>query len=68
MKFIMLFMIIVFYLIPFLIVISALVDILRNEFNPHQNKVIWVIVVILLPVLGSILYWIIGRGQRVNRY
>ncbi|WPZ09665.1 MULTISPECIES: PLDc N-terminal domain-containing protein [Roseivirga] len=64
----MLFMIIVFYLIPFLIVISALVDILRNEFNPHQNKVIWVIVVILLPVLGSILYWIIGRGQRVNRY
>ncbi|KYG74297.1 hypothetical protein AWW68_13520 [Roseivirga spongicola] len=61
-------MIIVFYLIPFLIVISALVDILRNEFNPHQNKVIWVIVVILLPVLGSILYWIIGRGQRVNRY
>ncbi|NVK83729.1 MAG: PLDc N-terminal domain-containing protein [Cytophagia bacterium] len=61
-------MAIIFYLIPFLIVVSALVDILRNEFDPHQNKVIWVIVVILVPVIGSILYWIIGRNQRVNRY
>lgn len=63
----MFFIVILFYLIPFLIVVSALVDILRNEFDPNQNKVIWVIVVILVPVIGSILYWIIGRNQRVNR-
>lgn len=57
-----------FYVIPILIVVSALVDVLRNEFDPHQNKLIWVIVIILVPVLGSILYWVIGRNQRVNRY
>ena len=64
----MFFILLAFYAIPFLIVVGALIDILRNEFDPHQNKVIWIIVVILLPVLGSILYWIIGRGQRVNRF
>ena len=57
-----------FYVIPVLIVLSALVDVLRNEFDPHQNKLIWVIVIILVPVLGSILYWVIGRNQRVKRY
>lgn len=57
-----------FYVIPVLIVLSALVDVLRNEFDPHQNKLIWVIVIILVPVLGSILYWVIGRNQRVRRY
>lgn len=64
----MFFILLAFYVIPFLIVVAALIDILKSEFEPHQNKVIWVIVVILLPVLGSILYWIIGRGQRVNRF
>ena len=64
----MFFILLAFYAIPFLIVVAALIDILKNEFDPHQNKVIWVIVVILLPVLGSILYWIIGRNQRINRF
>ncbi|WP_420386642.1 PLDc N-terminal domain-containing protein [Roseivirga sp.] len=64
----MFFILLVFYAIPVLIVIGALVDILRNEFDPQQNKIIWVLVVILLPVLGSILYWIIGRSQRISRY
>ncbi|WP_421986414.1 PLDc N-terminal domain-containing protein [Roseivirga sp.] len=53
------------YIIPFLIVLWALIDIIKNEFNPSQNKLIWVIVVILLPVLGSILYFAIGRQQKV---
>ncbi|GHE72376.1 hypothetical protein GCM10011340_30850 [Roseivirga thermotolerans] len=64
----MLFIILVFYLVPFLIVLVALVDILRSDFEPSQNKLIWVIVVILLPILGSILYLIIGRNQRRMPY
>ena len=64
----MLFIILVFYLVPFLIVLVALVDILRSDFEPSQNKLIWVIVVVLLPILGSILYLIIGRNQRRMPY
>lgn len=46
-------------LLWFVFWIVALVDCLRSS-NP--NKVVWVIVIILLPFLGSILYFIFGRS------
>jgi len=64
----MFFILLLFYAVPLLIVLSALIDVLRNEFDPHHNKIIWVLVIIFIPVIGSILYWIIGRNQRLNRY
>ena len=42
----------------------ALIDILRNEFTGY-NKIIWLLIVILLPLLGIIFYYFIGRGQKV---
>ncbi|WP_438482144.1 PLDc N-terminal domain-containing protein [Oleiharenicola lentus] len=39
----------------------ALIDCIKSN-NP--NKVVWIIVIILLPFLGSILYFLIGRGGR----
>lgn len=42
----------------FILWIVALVDCLKSN-NP--NKVVWIIVIILLPFLGSILYFILGR-------
>jgi hypothetical protein len=49
----------------FLLPVFALVDILRNQFKGSSDKLIWVLVVVFLPLLGSILYFIIGRSQRV---
>jgi hypothetical protein len=43
----------------------ALFDILRNQFKNQSDKLIWVLVVLLLPVLGSILYYAIGRAQKL---
>jgi hypothetical protein len=51
--------------IPFIMMLIALVDILRSEFQDSANKILWVIVVILLPFLGSLLYFLIGRNQKV---
>jgi len=54
-------------LIPVLaiaLLIWALVDILKSEFT-GSNKIIWVIVVLLLPLLGSILYFAIGTKQKI---
>jgi hypothetical protein len=51
------------YLISILCVILwivALVDCLKGN-NP--NKVVWVIVIVLLPFLGSILYFLIGKSK-----
>lgn len=48
------------YILCIVLWIVALVDCLKSS-NP--NKVVWVIVIILLPFLGSILYFLIGRSS-----
>ena len=53
-----------FVLLPTILWIVALVDILRSEFQGY-NKLIWVVVVIFLPIVGSILYFIIGKSQKI---
>lgn len=53
------------FIIPALLLpLLALIDILRNDFKGSNDKVIWVIVVLFLPFLGSLLYFLIGRNQR----
>jgi hypothetical protein len=52
-------------LISLLLPLIALIDILRNEFT-GSNKLIWVLVVLLFPFLGPILYFIIGTNQKIK--
>lgn len=52
----------VFFIIP----IIALIDILKNEFEGN-NKIIWVIVIVLTWLLGAILYYFIGRQQKIKK-
>jgi hypothetical protein len=49
-------------MIPSLI---ALIDILRHDFQENQ-KLIWPIVVLLVPLMGAIAYFAIGRKQRIR--
>ena len=53
------------FLIGFLPFIFAFVDILKNEFT-GSNKLIWVIVVLFAPVIGSIAYFFFGTKQKVK--
>ena len=46
----------------FILWIVALVDCIKSS-NP--NKVVWIIVIILLPFLGSILYLALGRTRTI---
>ena len=41
----------------------ALIDILRHDFRENQ-KLVWLIVVLFVPIIGTILYFAIGRNQR----
>ena len=52
--------------VMFVIPIIALIDILRNDFEGN-NKIIWVIVILLTWLLGAILYYFIGRQQKVEK-
>ncbi len=49
-------------IVPLFFLIVPLVDILKNEFNGN-NKIIWIMVVIFLPVLGGMLYFVLGIGR-----
>lgn len=51
----------------FIIPIIALIDILRRKFIGN-NKLIWLIIVILLNILGAILYFSIGRHQKIKQF
>lgn len=59
-------LLLIFVLLPIILALIALIDILRNEFT-GSNKIIWVIIVIILPILGMILYFSIGIKQKVKR-
>lgn len=45
----------------FLLWIVTIIQILRANFGQSRTKVLWLLVVTILPVLGIILYWTIGR-------
>jgi len=43
----------------------ALVDILKSKFGGN-NKIVWLLVVILVPLVGPIAYFFIGKKQKVK--
>ncbi|TYB75850.1 PLDc N-terminal domain-containing protein [Bizionia myxarmorum] len=43
----------------------SLIDILKNSFDKN-DKIIWILVVILIPIIGSILYLFIGRKLNLS--
>ena len=43
----------------------SLIDILRNKFEKN-NKIIWIITTIFVPILGCICYLFIGRKQKIK--
>ena len=48
------------YLLIVVIDIIVIVDIVRGN-KDMEKKVLWIIAVIFLPVLGPILYYVIGK-------
>ena len=45
--------------------LTALIDILRNNFLGN-NKIVWILVVIFIPIMGAILYLTIGKNQKLK--
>ncbi len=58
-------LILIFGVFGLILPIIALVDIVRHEFS-GSNKIIWVLIVLFFNFLGSILYFLVGRKQRIN--
>ncbi len=46
--------------------IWALVDCLRNEPSEGNDKIIWVLVILLTSALGALIYLFVRRPQRIK--
>lgn len=45
--------------------IIALIDILKSEFKGN-NKIVWILIVLLANFFGAVLYFLIGREQKIK--
>jgi Ni,Fe-hydrogenase I cytochrome b subunit len=52
--------------LPSVIWLYALADVIRNDFKHISTKIVWVINLCFIPPLGTILYFLIGRNQRIT--
>ena len=53
------------FLVSIGLLIYCLIDILKNKFV-QNDKIVWLLVVILLPILGSLLYLFIGKKKKLK--
>jgi uncharacterized membrane protein YhaH (DUF805 family) len=47
-----------------ILTIMALIDILKSEFKGN-DKIVWVLVVLFFNLIGAILYFTIGKKQKI---
>ena len=56
-------MILLFVGFLFILPIIAIIDLIKIDLDSSQ-KLLWILIILFLPVLGSILYFLMGRDQR----
>jgi len=44
------------------LIVYAIIDLLNSN-RPTEQKLIWILVILLFPVLGAILYLLASRGK-----
>ena len=60
-KYIIYFLLIFWIILP----IAALIDISKSEFKGN-DKLMWILLVIFTNPIGAILYFTIGKNQKIN--
>jgi hypothetical protein len=58
------------YLIPLFVLeiallVIAVIDLDRREYVTGNNKLVWVLVVVLISVIGPVIYFVFGRKKKV---
>ena len=52
-------------LLGILIYAYTIYDVVTSRFSNSNDRLIWILVVILLPILGTILWFLVGRNKRI---
>ena len=58
-------LILFFGAIPLILIIISLIGIMKSNFKDSTTRLIWVLLVLFLPILGSLLYLLIGQPKKV---
>lgn len=49
------------------IFLAALINVLKSDFTDSTTKLMWILVILLVPFLGSIIYFMIGGKHKVQK-
>ncbi|PIF01158.1 MAG: hypothetical protein CR994_03505 [Maribacter sp.] len=47
--------------------VVAIIDIAKGKFKGPNDKLIWILVVLFLNPLGTLLYFLMGRDQKIRK-
>lgn len=53
------FALLAFIAVPFLLILYCIVDILRADFKDPENKLLFLILVLLVPLIGGLVYLVL---------
>jgi hypothetical protein len=55
------------FVVPFLFILPliALMLVVTNQFEGN-DKLMWVLIILFLPILGSLLYFVFGHSKRLK--
>lgn len=54
----------IFGIIWFILIVVTLLDLFKSSL-PTNTKLLWLIVILIAPVLGSLIYLLWGKNQRI---
>jgi hypothetical protein len=54
-------------IIPIALIIYCVIDIVRSEFETANTRLLWLLIVLLAPFIGSLIYLAVGRSQKLAR-
>ena len=54
----------IFGIVWFILIVVTLLDLFKSSL-PTNTKLLWLIVILIAPVLGSLIYLLWGKNQRI---
>ncbi len=56
----------IFMVLPGILWLWAIIDLVKRNFSDNATKIVWALVIIFIPFVGSILYLVVGRSKTVE--
>ena len=60
-------LIILIFVVPFILMVIAVVDLVKRDFNNSTDKIVWLLISVLIPVVGPLMYLLFGKKKSKRR-